>query len=188
MANPQACLSFPKRRLCNTVGGRFIDGAPRCCAVCAARSRAAVTTNFARSNQSWVLRALFAGAKSCALVNLFMICPQMVGWWLSRPRRNSAPDHGHLMAFLIRHTKRSRIMSAGENARGCDDSVRQELATGIEPPRHWRDCWYAQLHATAISNRRGRKSRWGSLAKGFRIFPWSSQWHFLGRLIAENLS
>ena len=74
--NPQACLSFPKRRLCNAVGGRFIDGAPRCCAVCTARSRAAAITNFARSNQSWVLRALFAGAKSCTLVNFFMICPQ----------------------------------------------------------------------------------------------------------------
>ena len=67
-----------KRRLCNTVGGRVIEGAPRCCAVSTARSRAAATTNLARSNQSLVralLRALVAGAKSCALVDIFMIAP-----------------------------------------------------------------------------------------------------------------
>ena len=56
-----------KRRLCNTVGKRFIDGTARCCAVSIARSRAAATTNFARSNQSLALRFLFAGAKSFAL-------------------------------------------------------------------------------------------------------------------------
>jgi hypothetical protein len=60
------------------VGKRFIDGAPRCCAVSTARSRAEATTNFARSNQSLFLRAFFASAKGCALVNLFMICPPMV--------------------------------------------------------------------------------------------------------------
>src|SRR5262249_19318827 len=53
--------------------------------------------------------------KSCALVNLFMICPPMVGWCLSRPRRNSAPDHGYLMASLSDIGKGSRIMSGGEN-------------------------------------------------------------------------
>jgi hypothetical protein len=30
-----------------------------------------------------VLRAIFGGAKSCALVNLFMICIPIVGWWLA---------------------------------------------------------------------------------------------------------
>ena len=64
-----------KRRLCNTVGGRVIEGAPRCCAVPAARSRAATTTNLARSSLASVLRALFGGAKSCALVDIFMIAP-----------------------------------------------------------------------------------------------------------------
>src|SRR5262249_6267735 len=38
-----------KRRLCNTVGKRFIDGTARCCVVSTARSRAAATTNLARS-------------------------------------------------------------------------------------------------------------------------------------------
>jgi hypothetical protein len=72
-----------KRRLCTTVGGRFIDGTARCCAVVStARSRAATMTNFARSNQSWVSRTLFGAAKSCAIVNFFMICPP-VGSWLA---------------------------------------------------------------------------------------------------------
>ena len=64
-----------KRRLCNTVGGRFIDGNARCCPVSTARSRALTMTNFARSSLTLVLRAVFGGAKSCALVNLFMVCP-----------------------------------------------------------------------------------------------------------------
>jgi hypothetical protein len=65
-----------KRRLCNTVGKRFIDGTARCWDVSTARSRAAATTNLARSNQSLVLRGpRWPGAKSCALVNFFMICP-----------------------------------------------------------------------------------------------------------------
>ena len=69
-----------KRRLCNTVGeriGRIVEGcAAYCCAVPAARSRAATTTNLARSSLALPLRALFGGAKSCELVNLFMICPR----------------------------------------------------------------------------------------------------------------
>jgi hypothetical protein len=64
-----------KRRLCDTVGGRGIEGSARCCAISIARSRAAATTNLARPNQSWVLRTLFAGAKNSALVKLFMILP-----------------------------------------------------------------------------------------------------------------
>jgi hypothetical protein len=65
-----------KRRLCNMVEGHVIEGAARCCAVSRAQSRAAATTNLARSNQSWVLRVLFGGAKSSALVNIFMIAPR----------------------------------------------------------------------------------------------------------------
>jgi hypothetical protein len=70
-----------KRCLCNTVGGRVIEGA-RCCAVSTARSRAAATTNLARSNHSLVLRALFGGAKRSTFVNIFMICPR---WPASEP-------------------------------------------------------------------------------------------------------
>jgi len=40
-------------------------------------------TNFARSSLALVLRAFFGGAKSCALVNIFMSCPPMVSWWLA---------------------------------------------------------------------------------------------------------
>jgi hypothetical protein len=68
-----------KRRLCNTLGGRFIDGTAGCCAVSSALSRAATMTNFARSSLVLVLRAFHGGAKSCSLVNFFMICPP-VGW------------------------------------------------------------------------------------------------------------
>jgi hypothetical protein len=66
-----------KRRLCHTVGRRrSIGGAARCCAVSTARSRAAATTNLARSNHSLALRVLVGEAKSSALVNIFMICPR----------------------------------------------------------------------------------------------------------------
>jgi hypothetical protein len=89
-----------KRRLCNTVGGRIVEGcAACCCALSAARSRAATTTNLARSSLALVLRAIFGGAKSCALVNLSMICPR----WSAGGQpttTNSSPDRGHLMASL----------------------------------------------------------------------------------------
>jgi hypothetical protein len=45
------------------------------CAVLAARSRAAATTNLACLSLALVLRAIFGG-KSCALVNVFMTCPR----------------------------------------------------------------------------------------------------------------
>jgi hypothetical protein len=57
-----------KRRLCNTVGagiGRSVED----CVVSDARSRAAATTNLARSSQALVLSTLF------------MICPQWSAWW-----------------------------------------------------------------------------------------------------------
>jgi hypothetical protein len=73
------CYVSAKRRLCNTVGGR-IGRAKACaayrCAVTAARSLAATSNNLARVSRTLVLRALFGGPKSCALVNLFMICPR----------------------------------------------------------------------------------------------------------------
>jgi hypothetical protein len=71
-------LNLPTtRRLCNTVGGRIVEGwTAHRCAVSAARSRAATMTNLARSSLALVLPALFGAAKSCALVNLFMICPR----------------------------------------------------------------------------------------------------------------
>ena len=76
------CQNFPlnlptTRRLCNTVEGRIVEGwAAHCCAVSAARSRAATMTNLARSSLALVLPALFGAAKSCALVKFFMICPR----------------------------------------------------------------------------------------------------------------
>src|SRR5215813_8655777 len=69
-------LNLPtNRRLCSTVGGRIVEGwAAHCCAVSAARSRAATMTNLARSSLALVLPTLFGAAKSCALVNLFKVC------------------------------------------------------------------------------------------------------------------
>jgi hypothetical protein len=67
----------PNRRLCSTVGGRIVEGwTTHCCVASAARLRAATMTNLARSSLALVLPALFGAAKSCALVNLCMICPR----------------------------------------------------------------------------------------------------------------
>jgi hypothetical protein len=68
-----------KRRLCNTVGRRIGRAKARTtyrCAVTAARCRAATICNLARASRALVLRTLFGASKSCALVNLFMICPR----------------------------------------------------------------------------------------------------------------
>jgi len=71
-------LNLPtNRRLCSTVGGRIVEGwTAHCCAVSAARFRAAIMTNLARLSLALALPARFGAAKSCALVNLFMICPR----------------------------------------------------------------------------------------------------------------
>jgi hypothetical protein len=56
-------------------------------------------TNFARSSLALVLRAFFGGAKSCALVNIFMICPPMVSWWLADDDKILSLIAGYLMAI-----------------------------------------------------------------------------------------
>jgi hypothetical protein len=88
-----------RRRLCNTVGARFTDDSARCCAISAARSRAAARTNLARSNQSLFLRSRFGGAKRSALVNIFMICPRLVGSCLADDKQILPRDPDHLMAI-----------------------------------------------------------------------------------------
>jgi hypothetical protein len=55
-------------------------------------------TNFARSSLALVLRAVFGGAKSCALVKLFMICPP-VGSRQSTMAKFLPLDRGYLMAI-----------------------------------------------------------------------------------------
>ena len=80
-------------------GARFIDGSARCCAISAARSRAAARTNLARSNQSLFLRSRFGGAKRSAPVNIFMICPRLVGSCLADDKQILPRDGGHLMAI-----------------------------------------------------------------------------------------
>ena len=95
-------LNLPtNRRLCSTVGGRIVEGwAAHCSTVSAARSRAATMTNLARSSLALVLHALFGAAKSCALVNLFMICPRWSASGQPNDESDSASDHGHLMASV----------------------------------------------------------------------------------------
>src|SRR5215471_21517695 len=95
-------LNLPtNRRLCSTVGGRIVERwIVHCCAVSAARARAATMTNLARSSLALVLSALFGAAKSCALVNLFMICPRL-SVVTNRQQPDSASDHGHLMASVL---------------------------------------------------------------------------------------
>jgi hypothetical protein len=56
--------------------GRIVEGcAAYRCALAAAFSRAETMTNLARASLALVLRTVFGGAKSCALVDLFMISP-----------------------------------------------------------------------------------------------------------------
>jgi hypothetical protein len=122
-----------KRRLCKTVGGRFIDGTTCCCAVSSARSRAAATTDLARSNQSLVLRALYAETKRCVLVNIFMICPP-VGWWLADHDQISAPgsrpSHGYNPATTQLGT---------QSAQGTQSWDQRPLSPcGEHFPRIWR--------------------------------------------------
>jgi hypothetical protein len=105
-------LNLPtKRRLCSTVGGRIVDGrAAHCCAVSTARSRAATMTNLARSSLALALPALFGAAKSCALVNVFMICPRWSTGDPSRRRQaNSAPDSGLSHGMLNPHAKNAPL-------------------------------------------------------------------------------
>jgi len=117
---PPARQNFPpnlptNRRLCSTVGGRFVEGwTAHCCAVSAARSRAATMTNLARSSLAWVLSALFGAAKSCALVNLFMICPRL-SVVASRQRPDSTSDHGHLMASVHTVSRGRQIVRAADD-------------------------------------------------------------------------
>src|SRR5262249_51958089 len=61
------------------------------CAVTAARSRAATICNLARASRALVLRALFGAPKSCALVNLFMICPRWSAGLPPDDDQNSVP-------------------------------------------------------------------------------------------------
>ena len=71
-------------RLCST----------QCSMFSSARSRAAGTTNLARSSHSLVLRALFGGAKSLYARQTSAPDRRLV----TRRQPNSAPDRGHLMA------------------------------------------------------------------------------------------
>jgi hypothetical protein len=112
-----------KRCLCNTVGGRIgriVEGcAAYRCAVTAARSRALTMTNFARSSLALVLRAFFGGAKSRALVNIFMICPRWSAGdspTTTKLRSRSRPSHGHQTQRLPSTQLGTQCWDLGPNA------------------------------------------------------------------------
>ena len=87
----------PRFGFMRRAAARFLAGEDVQDAVTAARSRALTMTNFARSSLALVLRAVFGGAKSCALVKLFMICPP-VGSRQSTTAKFLPLDRGYLMA------------------------------------------------------------------------------------------
>jgi hypothetical protein len=94
-----------KRRLCNTVGGRGIEGAR---ALLRPLSRAAATTNLARSNQSLVLRLRFGEAKTPTLVNVFMACPRLSPAASPTTNKILPRDGAHLMACVTNKWARAR--------------------------------------------------------------------------------
>src|SRR5262245_32163468 len=48
------------------------------------------------------------------------------------------------------------VSRARADARGGDDGIRQELATGIAPPCHWRGFWHRDSRSQLLERRRGR--------------------------------
>jgi hypothetical protein len=72
-------------------------------------------TNFARWSLVLVLRAIFGGTKSRALVNVFMISP--LGLVASRHDQILPLDHGRLMAIK----PRDQPASSGPNRRGEEE-------------------------------------------------------------------
>src|SRR5262245_12426045 len=88
-------LNLPtNRRLCSTVGGRIVEGwAAHCCAVSAARSRAATMTNLARSSLALVLPGRvcstgrgFRSRRACLLLFTRIVSRVDV---IDRPRPNA---------------------------------------------------------------------------------------------------
>jgi hypothetical protein len=110
-------LNLPtNRRLCSTVGGRIVEGwAAHCCAVSAARSRAATMTNLARSSLALALPALFGAAKSCALV----IVPQQINVRVAK----LSPAVGHALRCARNHP-----------------SLEASSAWIFRLSYHWQDC------------------------------------------------
>jgi hypothetical protein len=87
-------INLSRRRLCNPLG-RNLGCTADCCAVSAARARAALTAAIPRSSRALARPASFGAAKSCSLV-IFIIRPP------TSPGQNNTHDRGLLMTLLNR--------------------------------------------------------------------------------------
>ena len=125
------------------VAGRVYQTRPLC--LCStqclmfspARSRAAATTNLARSSHSLVLRALFGGAKSLYARQTSRSAPDRR--LVTRRQPNSAPDRGHLMAC-----KRTWQVT-----RPVAPHVSRPIPLGFRTRSHWRNPSAAQARQRA---------------------------------------
>ena len=144
-----------QRFLCNTVGrriGRIIKGcAAYRCAVCAARSRAATLNNLARASLALVLRELFGAAKSCAPVNLFMICPQWSAGDPSRRPHQILPRITAISWHLLDHHHACLHDADGRGECGRGESAARNSTVG--PPTR------PEPHATERSERSAHRNR-----------------------------
>jgi hypothetical protein len=90
-----ACpLKRSRRRRCNALGRSLGSSADRC-AISVARSRAALTAAMPRARRSSARLTSLGAAKSCSLVNNFMIRPPTANPSDSNDAR-SRPSHGHI--------------------------------------------------------------------------------------------
>ena len=83
-----------RRRRCSAVG-RSLGWAADCCAISVARSRAALTAAMPRASRSSARLTSFGAAKSCSLLNIFMIRPPTANPQQFNDAR-SRPSHGHI--------------------------------------------------------------------------------------------
>jgi hypothetical protein len=91
-----ACpLKRSRRRRCNTLGRSLGSSADRC-AISVARSRAALTAAMPRASRPSARLTSLGAAKSCSLVNNFMIRPPTANSNDSNEAR-SRPSHGHVV-------------------------------------------------------------------------------------------
>jgi hypothetical protein len=77
-----------------------------------------------------VLRALAAEAKSCALVNLFMICPQWSAGGLA--------DHDEISPLITAISWRTTTHGNEPTREAAMAAFAKSWRRGIGPPCHWR--------------------------------------------------
>ena len=146
-----------KRRLCNTVGGG-IGRSVEDCVVSDARSRAAATTNLARSSQALVLSTLF------------MICPQWSAWWPADeqivppiPRLSYGVARPLAPTFPVEMSP----LSARPH-RSCGATVRQSKPNPTK--LHRALGWQIRCATPSASAHPSTRRRWTVTGPGSRLF------------------